>query len=79
MVTTQSAAIMGLEHYGLAVGKRASMVILDAANPIEAIRLRADRLCVIAKGKVIARRPKQDMALNIPGRPTSINRRHEPR
>ncbi|WP_373237667.1 amidohydrolase family protein [Cohaesibacter celericrescens] len=77
MVTTQSAAIMGLDDYGLAVGKKASMVVLDARNPIEAIRLRADRLFVIAKGKVIARRPKRDMALNLPGRPSSINRRHD--
>ncbi|WP_319529886.1 amidohydrolase family protein [uncultured Cohaesibacter sp.] len=76
MVTKESAAIMGLEDYGLAVGKKASLVILDAGNPIEAIRLRADRLCVIAKGKIIAQRPKGDMALNLPGRPASVARRH---
>ncbi|SNY91335.1 cytosine deaminase [Cohaesibacter sp. ES.047] len=77
MVTKESAAIMGLEDYGLDVGKKASMVILDAGNPIEAIRLRADRLCVIAKGKVIAQRPKGDMRLSLPGRPDSITRRHK--
>ena len=76
MVTSESAAIMGLEDYGLAVGKKASLVILDATDPVEAIRLRADRLHVIAGGKIVAQRPRQDMTLSLPGRPTSINRRH---
>ena len=77
MVTNVNAAIMGLDHLGMEVGKTASMVMLDAGNPIEAIRLRAERLCVIAKGKVVAERPKRDMALSIAGRPSSINRRHK--
>ena len=76
MVTTESAAIMHLDHYGLAVGKRASLVVLDAGSPTEAIRLRADRLCVVARGKVVAERPRRDMALAIPGRPGSVARRH---
>ncbi|MDI6025488.1 amidohydrolase family protein [Corticibacterium sp. UT-5YL-CI-8] len=76
MVTNVNAAIMGLENYGLAVGKDASLVVLDAGNPIEAVRLRAERLCVIAKGKVVARREKRDTALSIPGRPAGVNRRH---
>ncbi|MBD0413323.1 amidohydrolase family protein [Oryzicola mucosus] len=77
MVTNVNAAIMGLENYGLAVGKDASLVVLDAGNPIEAVRLRAERLCVVAKGKVVARREKRDTALSIPGRPAGVNRRHE--
>ncbi|WP_138933852.1 amidohydrolase family protein [Roseovarius arcticus] len=77
MVTHQNAAIMGLEDYGLHVGATASLVILDAANPIEALRLRAARLCVIAKGRVISRTPRMDAALTIPGRPETIRRRHQ--
>lgn len=76
MVTTESAAIMGLEDYGLAVGRRASLVVLDAGNPVEAIRLRAERLCVIARGKVVAERPRRETALSLPGRPGSVSRRH---
>ena len=76
MVTTESAAIMGLDHYGLAVGKRASLIILDAGNPIEAIRLRADRLCVIAKGKVVAQRNKSPMSIALPTRQGPVIRRH---
>ena len=76
MVTSVNAAIMGLEGYGLAVGNIASLVVLDAGDPIEAIRLRPERLCVIAKGKVVATRKQQDTALALPGRPGSVNRRH---
>jgi cytosine deaminase len=75
MVTTESAAIMALDDYGLEVGKRADLVVLDAGNPIEAIRLRATRLMVMARGKVIARRQRSPMRLDIPGRQGDIDRR----
>ncbi|TPK88358.1 MULTISPECIES: amidohydrolase family protein [unclassified Mesorhizobium] len=77
MVTNVNAAIMGLDHLGLAVGKRASLVILDAGNPIEALRLRGERICVIARGKVVAERTRQDTRLSIEGRPAAVNRRHK--
>ena len=54
-VTKIPARILGLEGYGLAVGAHADMVLLQAADPIEAVRLRATRLLVIRRGKVIAR------------------------
>ena len=75
MVTTESAAIMGLENYGLEKGCRASLVVLDAGSPVEAIRLRATRLLVIAGGKVIARHQPDETALSIKGRPTTVKRR----
>jgi cytosine deaminase len=76
MVTMENAAIMGLEGYGLEKGCKASLVVLDAGDRVEAIRLRAERLCVVAKGKVVAERPRRDTALSLPGRPGSVNRRH---
>ncbi len=76
MVTTQNAAIMGLEDYGLHVGARASLVVLDAATPIEALRLRPARLHVIARGRVIARTPRMDATLSLPGRAQTVRRRH---
>ncbi|PCJ84588.1 MAG: cytosine deaminase [Hyphomicrobiales bacterium] len=76
MVTNVNAAIMNLDDYGLAVGKKASLVVLDAGNPIEAIRLRPERLLVVAKGRVIAQRNQQNTRLSLPGRPEQINRRH---
>jgi cytosine deaminase len=77
MVTNVNAAIMGLDHLGLAVGKRASLVVLDAGSAIEAVRLRPERLCVIARGKVVAERTRQETRLSIPGRPAQVNRRHK--
>jgi cytosine deaminase len=76
MVTAANAAIMGLDDHGLAVGKKASLVVLDAGDPIEAIRLRPERLCVIAKGRIVAERQRQDTKLSLPGRPERVNRRH---
>jgi cytosine deaminase len=76
MVTNVNAKIMGLDHLGLVVGKRASLVVLDAGNPIEAVRLRPDRLCVISRGKVVAERDRRETSLSIKGRPVSVNRRH---
>ncbi|MCZ4255163.1 amidohydrolase family protein [Sulfitobacter sp. G21635-S1] len=76
MVTEVNARIMGLQDYGLQVGAQASLVVLDAGNPIEALRLRPDRLAVVAKGKVISRQSRNDARLNLPGRPASVRRRH---
>ena len=76
MVTNTNASIMGLTDYGLRVGAKASLVVLDAGNPIEALRLRPDRLCVIAAGKVISGKTRNDARLTLPGRPESVRRRH---
>jgi cytosine deaminase len=75
MVTAESAAILGLADYGLEVGRQASLVMLDAGDPVEAIRLRADRLCVISKGKVIAERKPGRSRLTLNGRPETANPR----
>ncbi len=76
MVTVENAAIMGLQGYGLAEGNVASLVVLDAGDPVEAVRLRPDRLAVIAKGRVVARKDRNDSRLDLPGRPASVRRRH---
>ncbi len=75
MVTETNAAIMGLSDFGLRVGALASLVVLDAANPTEAVRLRPARLAVVSKGKVIARSARGDAALSLPGRNASVRRR----
>ncbi|MCU0912889.1 MAG: amidohydrolase family protein [Rhodobacteraceae bacterium] len=76
MVTEDNARIMGLEGYGLAPGCLASLVVLDAGDPVEAVRLRTDRLAVVSKGRVIAERARNDTRLSLPGRPASVRRRH---
>ncbi len=56
-VTTNGARVLGLEDYGLEPGSHADMVILQAANPQEALRLKPARLFVIRRGAVIAETP----------------------
>ncbi|MGA2484919.1 MAG: amidohydrolase family protein [Roseiarcus sp.] len=72
-VTEIPARILGLDGYGLAVGCNADMVVLQAADPIEAVRLRAPRLAVIRRGEVIARTPPQTTTLALPGRPATLD------
>ncbi|MCM5677924.1 amidohydrolase family protein [Schlegelella sp. S2-27] len=75
-VTATPARILGLEGYGLAPGCRADLVLLQARDPVEAIRLRATRLAVIRAGKVVATTPAATATLELPGRPgtTSFQR-----
>lgn len=75
MVTESNAAIMDLQDYGLTPGCIASLVVLDAGNPVEALRLRPDRLAVISKGRVVAERTRNDCRLDLQGRPDSVRRR----
>jgi len=75
MVTHTNARIMNLEGYGLKVGDLASLVVIDADNPTEALRLRPDRLFVVSRGKVIVERARNDARLSIAGRPGSVRRR----
>lgn len=63
-VTTNAARIMHLEGYGLSKGCNADLVILQAHDPVEAIRLRANRLAVIRRGKCIAKTPTRKAQLH---------------
>jgi len=72
-VTEIPARNIGLEGYGLAVGAYADMVLLQAADPIEAVRLRATRLFVIRRGEIIARTPARTAELSLEGRPASLD------
>ncbi|MCP4340681.1 MAG: amidohydrolase family protein [Desulfobulbaceae bacterium] len=57
MVTGRGARVLGLEKYGVQVGCMANLVILQAQNSMDAIRLRPARLYVIRRGKVVATTP----------------------
>lgn len=72
-VTSLPARIMGVEGYGLAEGCNADMVVLQAADPVEAIRLKPARLFVIRRGRVIAETPRRDVRLRLPERPERID------
>jgi cytosine deaminase len=72
-VTSVPARILGLDGYGLGVGCRADCVLLQARSPVEAIRLRAQRLAVVRAGRVIARSAPASAQLDLPGRPTHVD------
>lgn len=72
-VTHTPAAILGLDGYGIAPGCRADLVLLQARDPVEAIRLRATRLMVWRAGQLVAQTPPATAALHLPGRPASVS------
>jgi cytosine deaminase len=72
-VTSTPAAILGLDGYGVEPGCRADLVLLEARDPIEAIRLRATRLAVVRAGRVIASSPSSQAKLDLPGRPSTVD------
>ncbi|WP_413991642.1 amidohydrolase family protein [Labrys okinawensis] len=72
-VTSVPAAVMGLQDYGLAKGCNADFVLLQARDTIEAVRMRATRLAVIRRGKVIARTQPRQATLDLPDRPASLD------
>ncbi|ARP92943.1 amidohydrolase family protein [Bordetella genomosp. 13] len=72
-VTTTPAAILGLDDTGIAVGKRADMVLLQASDPVEAIRLGATRLKVWRGGKLVAETPPATATLHLEGRPEQVD------
>ena len=54
MQTGAAARTMGLTDYGADPGCVADLVIIDAADPLEALTRRADRTHVIKRGRVVA-------------------------
>ena len=72
-LTVNSAKTMGLAGYGLEKGCNADLVILQASDTLEALRLKPNRLAVIRRGKVIARSAPRIGELFLGGRPARID------
>ncbi len=68
-VTVNPAKILGLQGYGLEVGCHADFVLLQARDPVEALRLRATRLKVFRRGQLLAETPAATSQLRLNGRP----------
>ena len=62
-VTENAAKLLHLADYGIAPGCYADLVVLQAADPIEAIRLHATRLYVFRRGRVLAETPAAEATL----------------
>ena len=71
-VTVNAARVLGLQGFGLEVGRDASFVLLQARDPIEAIRLRANRLKVWKKGTLVAETAEVVPKLHVTGRPNAL-------
>ena len=67
-----------LNGYGLEPGCHADFVLLQAQDPIEAIRLRATRLAAYRRGKRLAQTPASTAALFLEGRPGETSLMHRP-
>lgn len=78
-VTVHAAKAIGLTDYGILVGKPADFVLLQARDPVEAIRLKAARLAVVRNGKVLASASPRVAQLAIAGRPGVLDLSEIPR
>ena len=78
-VTTSPARILHLEGYGLEPGCHADFVLLQAHDPVEALRLRATRLQVFRRGKRVAQSPAATATLHLPGRTDTVSWMHSSR
>ena len=76
-VTTAPAALLGLQDHGIAPGKHADLVLLQAQDVIEAIRLQATRLKVWRRGQLVATAQPATSTLCIPGRPSEVDFLHK--
>jgi cytosine deaminase len=72
-VTVNAAKAIGLPDYGVELGKSADFVVLQARDPIEAIRLKANRLAVVRHGAIIAEAKPRVTTLSLPNRPASLD------
>jgi cytosine deaminase len=55
LITVNPARAIGLKDYGLTEGCWADLVVLDAADPVQAITEQAEKLWVFKSGRVVAR------------------------
>ena len=61
MITRRSARILGLDDYGVAVGKAADLVVLDATDPADAVAAIAPPLYGFKRGRMTFRRPAAEL------------------
>jgi cytosine deaminase len=75
-VTFNGAKVLGLAGYGLAPGCFADLVVLQADDPVEALRLKPARLFVIRRGEVIAETAPVASRLKLAGQALSVDFRY---
>jgi cytosine deaminase len=75
-VTFNGAKVLGLTDYGLEAGCFADLVILQAGDPVEALRLKPARLHVLRRGVVIAETAPVASRLSLGGHSFSVDFRY---
>ncbi|MFI0367964.1 cytosine deaminase [Actinomadura sp. 1N219] len=69
MVTGRAARVLGLgDRYGVETGRPASLVVLPAASPHDAVRRQTRPSHVVAHGRLVAETPAAATRLTWPGR-----------
>jgi cytosine deaminase len=63
LVTTNAARAIGLADYGLAEGRPADLVVLDARDAAQAITEQVEKLYVLKAGRVVARNARTNELL----------------
>jgi cytosine deaminase len=72
MVTTRAAAALSLgDSYGIAAGRPASLIVLPATDPFDAVRRQVRPWYVIANGRVVAETTPVAATLTWPGEATA--------
>lgn len=72
-VTVNGHLAMGLPDPTLREGGPATMVVLQARDPIEAVRMKSTRLAVIRDGRVLSETAPRRATLDLPGRPATLD------
>ncbi|MGE0149601.1 MAG: cytosine deaminase [Parvibaculaceae bacterium] len=72
-ITYGGAKALNIGGYGIARNNHADLVVLQAPDPMEAVRLRPVRLAVIRRGAVIARQPAQRAELMLGGQRLAVD------
>ena len=80
LITEGSARVLALgDEYGIAPGNPADLIILDASDEFEALRLVSRCLYVIKGGRIIAESEPEESIVNLPRGESSVDfRRKEP-
>src|SRR5262249_17986724 len=74
-VTDNAARLPALEGYGRAPGCFAALIVPEAGDPIEAMRLSPARRYVFRRGRLVAESPSRRARLDLPGRPAAVELR----
>lgn len=72
-ITVNAAKTLNLPDYGITPGCNADLVVLQAADAIEAIRLRAERLFVIRRGRILAEAKPRASTVHIGGQEKTVD------